>query len=125
MPLVAHIRRSASSWSADLWFMMRCVRCRRQGQRAYGLPQGNAGHPSGADALRPNSLRARTDTGGSLPPSVVGIDPSGLVADTLARREALGFALVKSVVLPHDDLVNVRLIFSSELQYRPSISRIF
>jgi hypothetical protein len=44
--------------------------------------------------LRSNSLRAKTDTGGSFPPSVVGIDPSGLVADTLARREALGFALV-------------------------------
>jgi hypothetical protein len=28
---------------------------------------------------------ARTDTGGSLPLSVVGIDPSGLVADSLAR----------------------------------------
>ena len=59
-------------------------------------------------------FRAKTGTGGSLPPSMVGIDPSGLVADTLARRKALGFALMKSVVLPHDDLVNVRLIFSSE-----------
>ena len=74
-------------------------------------PKGQQGR---LNALRPNSLRTKTDTGGSLPPSVVGIDPSGLVADTLARREALGFALVKSMVLPHDDLVNVRLIFSSE-----------
>jgi hypothetical protein len=36
-------------------------------------------------ARKPNSRLDRTEIGGNLPPKVVGIVPSGLVADTLAR----------------------------------------
>jgi hypothetical protein len=44
-------------------------------------------------ARSPNSRRARTDRGGSLPPSVTGIDPSGFVAEMARRLHGSGFSL--------------------------------